>query len=264
MANAKAPSRGDSITINFGLVSIPVKVMNGIDEDATKITRNRYTPDGNRASMQNVDSETGKVFAVSEMTMKYTTEQGVIIDLSDEEIAAAMGVENGDSELVGIYPLSELRKYDQAGPAQIRPQTMKVGSKTTRPYDKAFALFMGALEDAESFALVRYVTRGKPKIMAVFGDGRAAHLHWSNEVREQAAMPIVEVSEKESAMAKQLLETLMDCTAPLPIDNEAVEAVRTYAELKAKGEQPAAKAQEKVSTADDLMAMLEASLTVNK
>lgn len=259
---AAAPSRGDNLTINFGLVAIPVKVMNGIDEDATKISRNMYTPDGNRCSFKFADSETGNEFSKSQMTMRYVTENGVVVDLSDVEIANAMGVSNGDSELIGIYPIEELGKYKQSSPAQVRPQTHKAGSKVTRPYDKAFALFFGALTDMESFALIKFVSRGKPKLLAVLGDGSAAYLHWSNEVREEAKKPLVEVTAQEQAMASQLVKKLFAKKAPAPIDNEGVEAVRAFAELKAQGQTPAAKV-EKVSTADDLMALLEASLTVN-
>lgn len=263
MSHAPAPTRGDKLTINFGLVSIPVQVFNGVDENATKITRHQYTPDGNRTSQKTFDCETDKEVARADIVMKYTCADGTAVDLTDEEIAAAMGVENGESDLVGIYPLSELAKYAQAGPAQVRPQVQKVGTKTTRPFDKAFALFFGALQDAGSFALIKFVTRGKPKLMAVWGEGEAALLHWSNEVREKAPTPVVEISDKERAMASKLLKTLSGKTAPLPMDNEAVEAVRTYAELKAKGEQPATKEKAEPKTADDLMAMLEASITVN-
>lgn len=259
MPNASAPSRGgDKITINFGLVSIPIHIYNGVDEEATRIVRNQFTPKGNRVSQRTFDSETGEEYTRAELIMKYTPSTGVPVELSDDEITAALGVANGESELVGVYPASEMGKYATSGPAQVRPQTQKVGTKTVRPFDKAFALFVGALHDANSFALVKYVSRGKPKLLAIAPDGRAMFLHWDNEVRAQAPLPVVEVSDKERAMASQLLKTLAKKVAP-KMENESVEAVRTYAETKATGAtMPVYK--EKVATGDDLMAMLEASL----
>lgn len=261
MSFAAAPTKGgEHITINFGLVAVPIVVLNGIDEGATAISRNLYTPDGNRVSMRTVDSETGTEYARNQLIKRYTTDDGVVIDLSDEEIAGALAAENGTSELIGVYPLTEVSVYRAAGPVQVRPQTLKQGTKTIRLYDKVYALFFGALADAGSFALVRYVSRGKPKLLVLFGDGTGQWVHWANEVRAEAPKPHLEISDKEREAATMLLETFTYSTAD-PIPNEAVEAVKAYAELKAKGAGPVSQEQiVPVAAVPDLMALLLESL----
>lgn len=259
MSMASAPTRGDKLTIQFGLVNVPVTVYNGVDENAAKIKRSRYSPQGNKVEQHNIDPVTGEEIAFSDFVLKYETSEGTLVDLDDDEVALAMGVANGDSKLVGVYPLSETKVFRYDGPLQIMPQTTKVGTKTTHPYDKAFALFIGALSDSATFAVVWYVTRGKPKLVAIFPDGSARSVFWDNEVRADVQHPIVEVTLAERELANKLVASLMTKTAE-PIENEAVEKVRLYAEAKAAGGAPTMPAPVEVKSTDDIMALLAASV----
>jgi DNA end-binding protein Ku len=264
MAAAKAPSRGDKLTIGWGMISVPVTLFNAVDETAGSIKRKMFSPDGNPIRFKRVDEVTGEEIPNSTIQMMYdhAGDGESYVELTDAEINAALGAPNGESELVGFFPTAEAGKYVVSSNYQVRPQTVKVGSKMSRPYDKAFMLLMTAMDETDSFALVKFTTRGKPKFMGLYPDGSAQVFHFSDEVREQAKMPTVEdagIKDAERAVAIQLVQQSRYDEAPLPFENDALAKVAAYAEAKAAGKTPEA-AKPVEASSDDLMALLTASL----
>lgn len=260
MNTAPKPTRGDKIIINFGMVQVPVTLYNAVDENNGKIKRSRYSPAGNPIKQQNVDAETGEIVEYGEFVMKYTTAEGELVELTDAEISAATGIENGDSETLGV--VSELIFSNPAlieGTFQVRPQTLKQGSKSVPAYNKPFALFMKAL--VGQAVIVRYTTRGGIKTVAINSKGEGVVLRPSNQIREELPAVEAEFSEAELKMAKQIVATMKAEEADVLPNGEEVDRVREYAEAKASGEElvlPEAKTA--TVKADDLMALLEASL----
>ena len=261
MTHSPAPSRASgSLTIQFGIVSVPVSVFTGIEEK--KVTRKMRTPAGNAVKMLTVDSETGEVVSRQETTHVYVMDDGTEVPLSDEEIASAMGEENGSCQVVGMYPMAELANYSVASVAQIRPATVKVGKKTTSPNNKPFVLLMQAMAAKGAIALVRYTLRGVPRLGAITPDGQMRVLYWDDEVRAARPMPEDTCSGAELALAGQLVDMMMEPKPPV-LDNDAVARVEAYVAAKAQGMTPVEVAKAPEPTMD-LMAALKASLAASK
>lgn len=258
---AKAPTRSSGkLNIQFGLVTVPVAIFNGADEEAVKIKRNMRVGEGHAVKYVQTDGNTGETVAASSIYKVYTTEDGTEITLTDEEIALAMGEENGTCSVEGFFPIPELSRYEITDILQVRPQTTKSGKKTVRPYDKPFALLMGAMEDTQTFALLRWTLRGTPRLGVLTADGSLRVVRWENEVRE--ALPLlpeeVTLSEDERALALTLIKQMTGTGAPT-MECEAVTRVKVYAETKAAGEEVEFKAPEQ-SAEIDLLAALQASV----
>lgn len=256
MTHSPAPSRGSGkLTINFGIVPIPVSVFNGIEEQEVHRSMRH---DGHAVKFVTVDGETGEVIARQATTKVFVMDDGTEVPLTDEEIAAAMGEENGSCEIVGFYPLSQMSKYVVASMLQVRPQTSGSGKNITHPFDRSFVLLMTALATREAFALVRYTLRGKPRLGALTSEGTLRVLYWDDEVREALPLPTAELKADELMMAGMLMDSLMSDEAPV-FDNVAVTKVREYVAAKAAGTITTAQAAP-TAPAMDLMAALKASL----
>lgn len=263
--NAPAPSRGERITLQFGLVPVPLVVYNAIDENAGKVVRKQQTPAGNFTKIDLKDAVTDKPVERSEIKM-VTETSGGWVELADDEVATATGLENGTAQIIGIYQLDKMDTSTMkvSGHLQIRPQKLKVGSKYTNAFDKQYAVFFHALAATNSFALVKYTTRGSQKLAAFLPNGNGVTLHYADSIRDQAQVPSTELTDKEKAAAVKLLEQITATqpetkTVPIP-ENDTVAKVREYAEAKAQGAAPEAKPLQEATTVDDVLALLGASL----
>lgn len=263
----KAPVPGrstGSATIAFGMVSVPVSVYAGIESDAAKIKRKWRTGDGAEVGYLTINKVTGEEITRSEIYDVYECDNGAEVPLDDAEIAKALGAENGTVEVIGFYPAEQASEYVTENLLQVRPQN---GKGKARPFDKPFALLMGAMESTDTFALLNFTLRGKPSLGVLDSNGFLRVVRWENEVREARPMPETEVSEAEHGLAVALIETMRGAQAP-QIACEAVEKVREYAETKAVSmgtgaPMPVAAADnnEKIS---DLLGALDASLKAAK
>lgn len=253
---AKSPSRASgSLTISFGLVSVPVQVFGGIEDSGIK--RNRFNKStGNPVGMQNFDKETGEILGYDALELRYTTDDGSIVELTDDEIAAAANASNGFAEVVAFVKNENLSRYHQEGVSQLRPENGKKGKNT--PAQKAFVLLTKAMEDRDVFALVRYCLRGKPRIGAFTSDGYLRTLAFADEVREALPLPEATVTDQELAMAGSLVDVLMDEEGP-ELEDEASAKIRAYANTKAAGGDVSIEEHE-VGETVDLMAALTASV----
>lgn len=258
MAKAAAPSRASgTLTIGFGLVSVPVSVFSGIEDSGVK--RQRYSKAGNPVGMQNFDKETGEVVEYGDLQMRYAADDGTLIELTDEEIAYAVGAENGRAEVVGFVPLTQLLRYQQESLMQVRPAA-GANKKPSPAFQKAFMLLMTGMEKRKVFALVSYCLRGKPRVGALTPDGFLRQLAFDDEVREAIAMPSVALTKAETEMATKLIDTMLLPEAPV-MDDEASSRIREYAETKAKSGQGVSIPEKKaIDEGEDLMKALEASI----
>lgn len=258
---ASAPTRSaGSGVINFGLVTVPVRLYNGIDSEAGKIKREMRSPAGNPIQFRKIDAATKEEVAHSDIRMVYVTEDSKEVELSDEEMDAAAGnAENWN--LVGFYPLREASNFTFETLVQVRPDVIKKGKNTERPYDAAFSLLMLAMDDREVFALLEYTSRGSRKVGVLTSDGNMRLAFHADEVREPLPLPApTEVTEEALVLAGNLVDSMTKTGAQVP-ENTSAQKIRAYAETKAEGT-VASEVREtaKVGTVD-LVAALSASIT---
>lgn len=258
---APAPTRSTgSATIGWGVVSIPVSFYTATESKG--VSRKEFTPEGNPVGRQPYDKVTGKTVDYDTVIKKYETADGVLVDLSNDEITSVVQPIAGAMAVEGFLPAAVLGDgtYVVSGMLQVRPSLRKTGKdKTPDPAaEKAFALLTGAMAKEKVVALVSTALRGKPQYGLLTPDGRLYHVLFDDEVREDLPVPSPEVSKAELDMGRKLIQFgLLD--APPVLENTTVAKVEAYAVAKSTGEAPQIEVVD-TPQVDDLMAALEASL----
>lgn len=79
-----------SLTLSFGLVSIPVKLYSATDS-AAGVGFNLLTPEGGRVKQQYISEATGEVVARADMKKGYEFEKGAVCRLCSGRVEGARG-----------------------------------------------------------------------------------------------------------------------------------------------------------------------------
>jgi DNA end-binding protein Ku len=251
---APAPSRATgSGTISFGLVNIPVKLYTGTQDSGIK--RSEFTADGvSRVGRVAVNKDTGEVLAQRDIIRCIETQNGWVT-LDDDEVDAASGIVPGVYEVTATVPLATLLGGDYV------PQAVHQVRAAGKAGEKGLALLLKALAKTQTFALVYFSLRGKPRYGALLPTGRLYTLLFDEEVRAEHPAPITaEVNDRELELAVALVEAHRQ--ARPDVNDTFSDSVRAYAAEKAQGGDIIKPAEPVIATGDasDLVASLAASL----
>ena len=142
-----------SLTLSFGLVSIPVKLYSAT-ESASGVGFNLLTPEGGRVKQQYISEATGEVVARADMKKGYEFEKGNFVVFAPEELKALEEGATHVVEIVSFVPEKSVDPlfYDKA--YFIAPD--KRGGK---PY----SLLRQAMRESGSVRLLNGRIRGKPE-----------------------------------------------------------------------------------------------------
>jgi DNA end-binding protein Ku len=193
-----------SLTISFGLVSIPVKLYSAT-VSSERISFNLLRKeDGSRVKQQYVAVNDGALVQRSEMTKGYEFAKDQYVMFSAEELKA---LEDATTHTIDI---SEFVPLDSVDPVYFdRTYFLAPDKGGAKPY----SLLAVALKKAKLCALGRWISHGKEHIVIVrpMDDGLAMHqLHFKAEVRTIKELDVepASVSEPELKLANQLIEQL--------------------------------------------------------
>lgn len=270
-ALAPASNRGRNLVIQFGLVTIPVKLYNGLADAKThrstflKVTdvdeRNETVIDYHPVGVKKYDKVTDFIIESTDDLVKMVETDDGWTELSDEELEAAVtdaGIVSGSADVRAVVPLGLLdTTYLVESWMHVRGAPLKKG-KTSVPcpaFDKALGLLLACLAERESAAVLRV----GEKWAMLLPDGRMARLRFADEVRQTPPMTPPAHTDAEMTMALKLLDSL-PTEPPVALDDVG-EKVRAYLASKAGGkviEFPTAEAP--VAPVVDLMAVLAASV----
>lgn len=260
---AAAPSRStNSLTLSWGLISIPLSVYTGSEKAGSGVVRREFTADGHEVGRQSYDKQTGApITDTSGVVKKAQASDGTWVELTDDEIAVATGgVVKGLAEIICFVPLEAVgSEYVVEASNQVRPTQRKVG-KEKRPdpaAEKAFGLLTSAMRTKGVAALVKVALRGPAKFMAVTPDGEMHTLAFAETLRQPMEMSQASHSDAELALGLQLIDSVGVDTPVLTDD--ATPKVKAYIEAKAAGQAPQA-VEVEAAPVVDLAAALAASL----
>jgi DNA end-binding protein Ku len=193
-----------SLTISFGLVSIPVKLYSAtVSSERISFNLLRQA-DGSRVKQQYVAVNDGALVQRSEMTKGYEFAKDQYVMFSAEELKA---LEDATTHTIDI---SEFVPLDSVDPVYFdRTYFLAPDKGGAKPY----SLLAVALKKAKLCALGRWISHGKEHIVIVrpMDDGLAMHqLHFKAEVRTIKELDVepASVSEPELKLANQLIEQL--------------------------------------------------------
>jgi DNA end-binding protein Ku len=246
--------------ISFGLVNVPVKLYSATSPKTVRFHQ-LSSKTGARIRQKRVDSTTGDEVPFEEIVKGYeiTPDRYVLIDPEELDALDPKTTRTVDIEefvdLVDIDPIYYDHNYYLA---------------PTAGGAKAYRLLLDAMREAGKVGIGKVVLRSKQQLCALrptgdvltlttmlFGDEVLA----PDRLDELDAVSEAEATQRELAMAQQLIDSLSSAFDPSKFRDEYRERVLDLIERKAAGEEIAVQPQaEEPAAAPDLMAALEASL----
>lgn len=249
-----------SPSLNFGLVSIPVKVYPAT-ESAAAIRFNLLDKQGARVRQQYISEKDQHVVERAEMLKGYEFEPDRFVTFTGDELKALEERASRSIEIVAFIPAKAVDPiyYDRA-------YFLAPDKRGGKPY----ALLMHAMRESGRCALARWAWKGKQHVMQVRPgeDGLVLQqLLYADEVRSQKDLHIedVDVNPSELQLALQLIDQIStDHYDPAQYHDEEKQRILHAIDEKIAGKQ-VVEVEERPAGAGggeviDLMAALRASL----
>jgi DNA end-binding protein Ku len=220
-----------SLTLGFGLVSIPVKLYSATESSAS-VGFNLLTKDGARVKQQYVSVKTGEVVERAAMVKGYEFEKDHFVIFEPEELKALEAEASHVVDIVAFVPDKAVDPiyYDRA--YYLGPD--KRGAK---PY----SLLMQAMRKTKRVALARMAWKGKQYVVQVRPAEEGLVLQqllYADEVRAMRDLDIetVAVSDAEVQLATQLIEQIsVDNYDPAQFKDEEKDRILAAIDKKIAG-----------------------------
>lgn len=248
-----------SLTLSFGLVSIPVKLYSATDASAG-VRFHLLDQKGGRVKQQYISEKTHKVVAREEMVKGYEFEKDRFVLFTPEELKQ---LEEGSSHVVEIVSFIPEKAVDPL--YYDKAYLLAPDKRGGKPY----GLLKEAMHESGKCALAKWAWKTKQYVVQV----RAAdeglvlqQLLYADEVRSLKDLEIddVKVSASELQLALQLIDQIsQDTYDPTQFEDEEKKRVLEAIDEKIAGKQIVASAhQEETGSGQviDLMDALRASL----
>ncbi|MEV4682678.1 Ku protein [Streptomyces kurssanovii] len=245
--------------ISFGLVSIPIKLVNATENHSVSF-RQVHAADGGRIRYRKVCELEEKEVTPSEIGKAYEDADGSMIPITDEDLAALPLPTAKTIEIVAFVPASAIDPLQMDAAYYL--------SANGAPAAKPYTLLREALKRSERVAIAKFALRGRERLgmLRVVDDVIAMHgLLWPDEIREpEGVAPQTDVAVREAEL--DLADALMNTLGEVDLDSlhddyrEAVESM-IAAKVEGGGELPEhAPAEREGGKVIDLMAALESSV----
>ncbi len=249
--------------INFGLVTIPVKLFTAVR--ANELSFNMlHEKDEGRIKFERTCSVCEKKVPWEEIVKGYEYEKGQYVILKDEDFKQVNVEATQSVDIVEFVDLSEINPMFFDKPYYLEPE--KKGRH-------AYALLREALNDAGKVGVARVVIRSKEHLAAIkpIGDALVLELmHWADEIVEPGSLdfPAAEkMPPAEMKVAKLLIDTMAaEKFEPEAFKNKYHDELLAMIEARAAGKElPKTKAKAPVrSSVVNLMDVLQQSLEETK
>ena len=154
-----------SLTVSFGLVSIPVKLYSATESAGGAVKFNLLSKEGHRLKQQYVDEQTGQVVPRAEMSKGYEFEKDRFVLFTPEELKALEDSGSHLIEIVSFIPAKSIDPtyYDKA-------YLLAPDKRGGKPY----RLLQQALQDASVDLLVKLHDMAPPDFLDFDAPGDTA------------------------------------------------------------------------------------------
>lgn len=248
--------------ISFGLVSIPIKLVNATENHSISF-RQIHLADGGRVRYRKVCELDGAEVSSAEIGKGYEEADGSIIPITDEDLAQLPLATAKTIEIMSFVPADEIDPLQMDAAYYLAAN----GATAAKPY----TLLREALKRSRKVAIAKYALRGRERLgmLRVVDDVIAMHgLLWPDEIRVPegvAPEESVTVRDAELDLADALMATLGEVELG-SLHDDYREAVEALIAAKAGGafEPAAAEAGPGGGQVIDLMAALENSVRAAK
>ncbi|WP_455433263.1 non-homologous end joining protein Ku [Streptomyces paradoxus] len=243
--------------ISFGLVSIPIKLVNATESHSISF-RQIHTEDGGRIRYRKFCELEDREVTQGEIGKGYEDADGTIIPITEEDLSSLPIPTAKTIEIVAFVPA------DRIDPLQMDAAYYLQASGA--PAAKPYTLLREALKRSNKVAIAKFALRGRERLgmLRVVGEAIAMHgLLWPDEVRAPEGLAPdtnVTVRDQELDLADALMDTLGEVDLE-DLHDEYREAVEEVIAAKAAGEAlPQAPEPATGGKVLDLMAALESSV----
>ena len=240
-------------------MNVPVKLYSAVQRKGVRF--NQLDSDGNvRIKQQRVNPVTGEEVPYERLVKGYeiAPDQYVVIEPGELE-----SLEPHRSKTIDILDFVDLSEIDPI--FYDHPYYLAPGTGGSKPYK----LLLDAMRETNKVAIAKVVIRNKEALVAVRPHGHLLQMDtliYNDEVVPQDRIDevpdeSVSVTERELAIAKQLVESLATEWKPEEYRDEYREKVMEMIEQKAAGEEVAVQpVTDDAAPVPDLMSALKASL----
>ena len=247
-------------SISFGLVNIPIKLYNAVSRKSVRFNQidNRT---GSRIRYRKVSALDGEDVPDEAIVKGYELGPDSYVLVEQDELDALDPEASRTVDIEEFVDLADIDPVFYDAAYHVAP---------VKQAEKPYALLVRAMEEQGKVAIARFVMRNKQYLAALRPqDGHlvlstmvyADELIPADNVPELETLNGVEVTDRELAMARQLVESLSEAFEPDQFRDEYRDRVLDLIERKAAGETvvsvPPAAQETKVV---DRMAALEASV----
>lgn len=248
-----------SVTITFGLVTIPVKMYAATNPRAG-VSFTMLDANGGRVKQQYISAESGEVVPRNEMIKGYEFEKDRFVTFTKEELKALEQASTSAIEITEFVPAASIDPVSYEKAYYLGPD--KGGAKPYR-------LLAEAMRDSERSAIGRWAARGKQYLVNIrVVEHRLVlqELLYADEVRpiEEVEVPDAKVSPKELALASQLIDSITSkAFDPTQYKDDVQERIEAQIQKKVEGEEitiPEGAAAPAGAKVIDIMDALRASL----
>jgi DNA end-binding protein Ku len=250
--------------ISFGLVNVPVKLYSAVQRKTVRF--NQLDSDGNvRIQMKRVNPATGEEVPYERLVKGYEVAPDRYVIIEPDELEA---LEPRRTKTIDILDFVELADIDPI--FYDHPYYLAPGAGGAKPYK----LLLDAMRETGKVGIAKVVIRQKEALVALRPHGDLLQMDtliYNDEIVPQDRIDevpdddAVEISDRELAIAKQLVESLATEWNPSEYQDEYREKVLQLIEQKAAGEEIAVQPErEEAAPVPDLMSALKASLDAVK
>ncbi|MGW7450849.1 non-homologous end joining protein Ku [Streptomyces sp. NPDC054787] len=191
--------------ISFGLVSIPIKLVNATESHSISF-RQIHLSDGGRIRYRKVCELDSEEVSSAEIGKGYEEADGSIIPITDEDLAQLPIATAKTIEIMSFVPAEEIDPLQMDAAYYLAAN----GPTAAKPY----TLLREALKRSRKVAIAKYALRGRERLgmLRVVDDVIAMHgLLWPDEIRvPEGVAPEADVSVREAELdlADALMATL--------------------------------------------------------
>lgn len=265
MISVPKPRKGHGVrsiwngAISFGLVSIPVKLINATENHSLSF-RQIHAADGGRIRYRKVCELEEKEVPGDEIGKAYEDADGSMIPITDEDLAALPLPTTKTIEIVAFVPASEI------DPLQM--DTAYYLAANGVPAAKPYTLLREALRRSGRVAVAKFALRGRERLGMLRVVDEVVTLHgllWPDEIRAPDSVAgggDVTVRDAELDLADALMDTLGEVDLD-SLHDDYREAVEAMIATKVEGGGEVAEVAEGAGEGGkviDLMAALESSV----
>jgi DNA end-binding protein Ku len=248
-------------SLSFGLVNVPVKLVSAVRQKDVRFHM-LHDADGARIEQKRVCSADGEEVPYEHVVKGYEVSKDEYVVLTKEDMEA---VDPEKTETIDIQDFVDVYQID---PIYFEKPYYLVPEKGAA---KAYRLLLQAMADTQKVAIARVVMRSKEHLVAVRPVGNVlamTTLLYHDELVDQADLEVPETgaapSEKELAMAQQLIDALSTDFDPEKYHDEYRERLMQLIETKAEGKEIVAPPRKEPARTKDLADALAASLEAAK